>query len=203
MKKYQKNKGGLKMLKDLIKKNRSYRRFYENKKISKKTLREIIDLARLSASAANRQPLKYIITTSKEVNKKIFKELSWAGYISDWDGPQKGERPAAYITILGDKDITKNYWDDPGIAAQSILLGAVEKNLGGCILGAINKENIRIKLNIPEKFQILYVIALGKPKEKVVIDSSSDKGDIKYWRDENKVHHVPKRDLSEIIIKEI
>ena len=191
------------MLKNLIKKNRSYRRFMENEKIKKESIRELIDLARLSASAANRQPLKYVISNNKATNEKIYEELSWAGYISDWEGPKKGERPAAYIIILGDKNISENFWDDPGIAAQSILLGAVEKELGGCILGAINKENLRDKLDIEERFEILYVLALGKPKEKVEIESASKKGDIKYWRDENNVHHVPKRDLSEIILKEV
>ncbi len=191
------------MLKNLIEKNRSYRKFEENEKIKYNNLEELINLARLSASAANRQPLKYIISNTEKNNNKIFEELSWAGYINDWDGPKKGERPPAYIIILGDKEISKNYWDDPGIAAQSILLGAVERGYGGCILGAINKENIRKKLDIDQQYDIIYVLAIGKPKEKVVIESASQKGDIKYWRDENNIHHVPKRDLDEIIMKKI
>lgn len=190
------------MLKELIKKSRSYRRFEENKKIEKQTLKELIDLARLGPSAANRQPLKYIISNNKKTNDKLFSDLSWAGYIKDWDGPKKGERPSAYIIILGDKDIAENFWDDPGIAAQNIMLGAAEKNLGGCILGALDKKNIRKKLNIDDKYNILYVLALGKPKEEVKIESVNDTGDIKYWRDNNDIHHVPKRELSEIIIKE-
>ena len=191
------------MIKDLIKKNRSYRRFYQNQKVSKETLESLIDLARLSASAANRQPLKYIISTNEEKNTEIFEELSWAGYIENWDGPKEGERPSSYIIILGDKEITKNYWCDPGIAAQNILLGAVEKDLGGCILGAINKENLRKKLELDERYEILYVIALGKAKEEVEIETVDENGSIEYWRDENGVHHVPKRKLSNIIIDKI
>jgi len=190
------------MLKDLIKKSRSYRRFDENKKISKQTLKDLIDLARLGPSAANRQPLKYIITNDKKTNDNLFEDLSWAGYIKDWAGPQKGERPSAYIIMLGDKDIAENFWDDPGIAAQNIMLGAAEKELGGCILGALDKDNIRDKLNIDNKYDILYVLALGKPKEKVKIESTKETGNIKYWRDDNDIHHVPKRELSELIIKE-
>ena len=190
------------MLKKLIKKSRSYRRFEENKKIDKKTLKELVDLARLGPSAANRQPLKYIISNDKNTNSKLFKDLSWAGYIKGWNGPKKGERPSAYIIILGDKTIAENFWDDPGIAAQNIMLGAAEKNLGGCILGALDKENIRKKLNISEKYDILYVLALGKPKEEVKLESVNETGDIKYWRDNNDIHHVPKRELTEIIIKE-
>lgn len=189
------------MFKDLIKKNRSYRRFEENKNVRKKTLEELIDFARCSASAVNRQPLKYIISNTQEKNSLIFPNLSWAGYIKDWDGPQKGERPSSYIIMLGDTEIADNYWCDPGIAAQSILLGATERGLGGCILGAVAKDKLRNLLEINDIFEILYVIALGKPAEDVVLENVGEDGSIKYWRDENDVHHVPKRPLSEIIVK--
>ncbi|MFW5979904.1 MAG: nitroreductase family protein [Halanaerobiales bacterium] len=182
-------------------KNRSYRRFYENEKISRKTIRKLIDLARKSPSAANRQPLKYIISNEKEKNSKIFPCLSWAGYIKDWDGPKNGEKPAAYIVMLGDKEITENFWDDPGIAAQSILLGAVEKDLGGCIIGALNHDLLRENLKIDQRYEILYVLALGKPKEKVKLETVGPDNSIKYWRDENEVHHVPKRKLDDIILE--
>ena len=167
------------MIEDLIKKNRSYRRFHQDFNVKKETLEELINLARLAASAANRQPLKYIISNSKDKNNSIFEELSWAGYINDWDGPVEGERPSSYIIMLGDKDITENYWCDPGIASQNILLGAVEKNLGGCILGAINRDNLRKKLNIDKQYEILYVIAIGKPKENVEIEDVKNDGNIK------------------------
>lgn len=188
------------MLKDLIRKNRSYRRFYEDYPISKKTLKELIELARLSASAANKQPLKFIISYELEKNEMIFPHTSWAGYIKDWPGPTEGERPSAYIIILGDTEIKDSFGCDHGIAAQSILLGATEKGLGGCMIGSIDKDNLRNVLNIPECYEILLIIALGKPKEKVVIDYVAENGDIKYWRDENDVHHVPKRTLEELIL---
>ncbi len=189
------------MLKDLIKGNRSYRRFCEKEKVNLKTMKELIDCARLSPSAANRQPLKYIISCTNEKNNKIFPHLSWAGYIKDWQGPEDGERPTAYLVMVGDTSITKNYWADPGIAIQSILLTAVEKGLGGCTFGAINRKELRKDLKIDERYEILYVIAIGKPKEKVQLEKMSDKNDIKYWRDKELVHHVPKRNLEELIIE--
>lgn len=188
------------MLKDLISKNRSYRRFIQEAQVSMETLRELVDLARLSPSAANRQPLKYFLSNTAEINSKIFPCLAWAGYLPEWPGPEEGERPAAYLIMLGDSRITSNYFCDHGIAAQSILLGAVEKGLGGCIIGAVNREKLRENLGLPSHFEILQVIALGKPKENVVIDPLAAGGDIKYWRDQNGVHHVPKRDLDELII---
>ena len=190
------------MLKDLINKNRSYRRFYQEIPVSMGTLRELVDLARLSPSAANRQPLKYFLSNSPETNSTIFPCLAWAGYLPEWAGPEEGERPAAYLIMLGDSRITNNYLCDHGIAAQSILLGAVEKGLGGCIIGAINREKLRENLGLPSHLEILQVLALGKPKEKVVINPLPADGDIKYWRDQNGAHHVPKRALDDLIIND-
>ncbi len=188
------------MIKELVMKNRSYRRFYEDEVIEMNTLRELVDIARLSSSAANLQPLKYSLSNAKEKNESIFETLAWAGYLKDWNGPEKGERPSAYIIILNDTSISKNPSIDLGISAQSILLGAVERNLGGCMIGNINKKELKEKLNIEENYEIVLVIALGKPKEEVVIETMDLKDDIKYWRDKNGVHHVPKRSLDSIIL---
>jgi len=189
------------MIKDLIIKNRSYRRFYQDAAIEKQTLRDLVDLARLSASAGNMQSLKYILSCEPQKNADIFKHLRWAAYYKDWPGPIEGERPAGYIIILCDTSISTNYFCDHGIASQSILLGATEKGLGGCIFASIDKEGLRKTLNINDKFEILLAIALGKPKEKVVLEKVGPDGNIKYWRDESAVHHVPKRSLDEIIIE--
>lgn len=194
------SKGGIRLLKDLIAKNRSYRRFYQEVPVSIGTLRELVELARLSPSAANRQPLKYLLSNEPNANSKIFTCLAWAGYLQDWPGPEEGERPAAYLIMLGDSRITNNYFCDHGIAAQSILLGAVEKGLGGCIIASVNREKLREKLAIPSHFEILQVLALGKPKETVLIEEIASDGDIKYWRDQNGAHHVPKRGLNDLII---
>lgn len=187
-------------LKDLVRRNRSYRRFYQDVSIPEYVLEGLVDLARLSPSARNAQTLKYFISCMPQTNEKIFPHLSWAGYLKDWDGPAPGERPAAYIIILNDTTISDTYFCDDGIAAQTILLGAVEQGLGGCIIGSVNRLKLQKALNIAEHFKIIEVIALGKPREQVVIEDMKN-GDIKYWRDENQVHHVPKRSLEEIIIK--
>jgi nitroreductase len=188
------------MLKELIQKNRSYRRFYQDAKINIATLKELVDLARLSASASNLQSLKYILCCDAEKNKLIFQHLIWARYLQDWHGPEEGEKPSAYCIILNDTTISKNFECDHGIAAQSIMLGAVEKGLGGCMLSSVNREGLKRALNLPAQYEILLALALGKPKEKVVIDNIDTTGSIKYWRDENQIHHVPKRSLEEIII---
>jgi nitroreductase len=188
------------MIKDLILKNRSYRRFFQEEKISREQLLAWIDLARLSASGRNSQSLKYILSIDDAMNAQIFEHLSWAGYLSDWDGPEDGERPSAYIVMLHDKSIAQNYFCDDGIAMQSMLLGATEAGFGGCMLYSINRTKLRELLKLTDQFDIVGILALGKPKETVVLDEVIG-GNIKYWRDENQVHHVPKRALDEIILE--
>lgn len=184
---------------DLIVKNRSYRRFNQSHSISREQLIQLVNFARLSASARNQQSLKYFITNSEEINKQIFECLSWAGYLTDWDGPKEGERPSAYIVILNDASISKNHFCDEGIAVQSILLGAVEQDLGGCIIASVKKENLAKIIKQPENLEILLVLALGKPIEKVIIEPMLNEN-YKYWRDNEGKHHVPKRDVDELII---
>ena len=187
-------------LKELILKTRSYRRFDESHQIDSQTIESLIDLARLSASGANKQPLKYIYFNTAKDCDKIFPYLAWAGYLTDWPGPSKGERPSGYIMILGDKSVSEIFGIDHGIAAQSILLGATDAGLGGCILASIKREDLANDLSLPDNLEILLILALGKPVENVIIDDIKN-GDIKYWRDTNKNHHVPKRSLKELIIK--
>lgn len=189
------------MIQDLVKVNRSYRRFDQSEAISESTLRELIDLARCSPSAANLQSLKYVLSSTQNRNSLIFPALSWAGYLADWSGPIEGERPSAYIILLGDTQISKNFFCDHGICAQSILLGAVEKGYGGCMIASIDRDLLRRSLLIPELYEILLVIALGKPVEKVVLEDVGPDGSIKYYRDESGIHHVPKRRLDDIILE--
>lgn len=188
------------MLKEIILKNRSYRRFHQEIPVGEETLRGLIELARLSPSAANLQPLKYILSSLPAKNGAIFEHLAWAGYLKEWDGPAEGERPAAYIIILGDTTITKNFGCDHGIAAQSIMLGAAEKGLGGCIIASIKKDNLREALKIPARYETLLVLAIGKPTERVLLEPVGPSGDIRYYRDKDAAHHVPKRPMEELIL---
>jgi nitroreductase len=185
---------------ELVAKNRTYRRFDESHRIDDSILEKLINLVRLSASGANKQPLKYLIFNTPGDCERIFPFTAWAGYLQDWPGPEPGERPSAYIVILGDKTISETFGVDHGIAAQSIMLGASSQGLGGCMIASIRREGLRAAIGIPDQYEILLILALGKPVEKVVIDDIKD-GDVKYWRDENKIHHVPKRTLQELIIK--
>ncbi len=189
------------MLYDLIRKTRSFRRFKEEEPIDLETLRYLVDLARLGGSARNVQPLKYVLVSSPEVKAKIFPHLAWAGYLKEWPGPQEGERPAAYIVCLLDTSLSHEAGCDLGIATQNLLLGAAEKGLGGCRIASI-ATGLREVLGLDDHLQVLQVVALGKPAETVSLDEQGPGGDIKYWRDADQVHHVPKRSLQDIIAGE-
>lgn len=184
----------------LIEKTRTYRRFDGKHEIDTETLVSLVNLARLSASGANRQPLKYILVNDTEKRKSVYECLAWAGYYTTWEGPEVSERPTGYIIVLGDKEISDTFGIDPGIAAQSIMLGATSLGLGGCIVASVKKEKLRAIMEIPAQCDVLLVLALGKPVEKVVIETIKN-NDVKYWRDENQIHHVPKRTLDEIILR--
>ncbi len=188
------------MIRDLIVKNRSCRRFYQEVGVRRDVLKGLVELARLSPSSANLQPLKYILSCDAEKNALIFPHLAWAGYLKDWPGPAEGERPSAYIVILGDAGISKTFAYDAGVAAQGILLGATEKGLAGCMIGSIERDGLRKALDIPVNYEIVLVVAIGKSRGKVVLETVGPDRSIKYWRDEKGVHHVPKRPLDEVIL---
>ena len=187
------------MLRELIKKNRSFRRFDEKNRLSMDFMRSLVDLSRLSPSSKNQQALKFRIIIDQAECDTLFPSLAWAGYIPDWDGPVKGERPSAYIIILGDKLIGSSFAIDLGISAQSILLGATNEGYGGCMICSVRKENVRRDFILPDHYEILMVLALGKPVEQVVLERIKE-NNIKYWRDQESIHHVPKRDLDDIIV---
>ncbi len=188
------------MLADIVRRSRSYRRFDQSVAIERATLEELVDIARFCPSGINRQPLKYFLSSDEPTNAKVFDNLAWAGYLKEWPGPVAGERPAGYIIILKDGQVAENAGCDHGIAAQTILLAAVEMGWGGCMIGSVKRAALAGVLELPEQYEIMLVVALGKPIEEVVIDDVDGDGDIKYWRDEQQVHHVPKRSLAEVIV---
>jgi len=181
--------------------NRCIRRFQQDKHINRQELMDLVDLARQTASARNLQPLKYCLTWQPEWNEQIFPLVKWAGYISDWGGPVEGERPAAYLVILGDREISENFTIDTGIAAQTILLGAVAKGYNGCLLRSFEAAEVRRVLMLPAHLEPQLIIALGVAAERSVLETVGADGSIRYWRDEDGVFHVPKRPLDEIVVQ--
>jgi nitroreductase len=191
------------MIHNLIKQTRTVRRYKENKHLGIEQLRKLVDLARLGGSARNGQSLKYMIVTETRLRSRIFNLVKWAGYLKDWPGPDEGERPPAYIICILDRKRCKGpereAYVDLGIATQNLLLGAAEQGIYGCRIAAFSRDISKI-LYLEEKHKVLLVLALGYTAERVVLEKMKEDGDIRYWRDENGVHHVPKRSLKDILL---
>jgi nitroreductase len=187
--------------KQIVVKNRSYRRFDQSHSLNQEMLLELVDLARCTPSAGNRQLLRYVISCSPEINSKVFDTLGWAASLPDWPGPEEGERPTGYIVIVAESPS----WDwarvDLGIAAQTILLGAAAEGLGGCMLGNVRKEQLKQVLGLGDDLEIVLVIALGKPVEEVVLEDVGSEESLTYYRTVDRVHHVPKRRLKDLVLQ--
>lgn len=181
--------------------NRSYRRFDGTCAVGMEVLDHLVGLARATPSAANRQPLRYVLCTSATMCARIYDTLAWAAYLPDWRGPQPAERPTAYIVVLAEASLAKSPDADVdlGIAAQTMLLGAVEKGLGGCMFLSIRREALAAILGLPATLSIALVIALGRPVETVVLEDLPPGGSVKYYRDGEQRHHVPKRTVAELV----
>jgi nitroreductase len=181
---------------DVILQRRTLRRFTQQP-IKTDLLKQFVNGARLAPSAANLQPLEYIIVTDKTVCKEVFTTLKWAAYIKPEWKPAPSEQPPAYIVILTKKDTSFDPKRDVGLAAAYLILAAEEKNLGSCIIFNVNREKLRSILKIPEILLIDCVIALGYKAETSVVEPLKDS--VVYWRDENNTLHVPKRALDDIV----
>ncbi len=187
-------------VRELILKTRSYRRFHQYEPVSVEVLRELVNLARIAQSPWNQQAAKFLLCNRQEKNAEIFPLLAWAARMPHWDGPAEGERPSAYIVIVGDRDISKVFPSDHVVAGTAILLGATERGLGGCLVGAFSKKKMSQTLGLSERYEPLLAVALGRPSETVVLDEVGPDDNTAYWHDENGVHHVPKRSLDDLIL---
>lgn len=188
-------------IKDLVYKNRTYRRFDQSHKIEMSVLEELVDLARVTSSGGNIQAIKFILVTDEEMCQTVNDHILWAGALPQWPGPDEGEKPTAYIITLRDESISKNTLWDLGLATEAILLGAVEKGLGACQFGNIKYADFTKVLELPENLVITSVLALGKPVEEVVLVDVPESGKMAYYRDENMVHYVPKRTMEDVVLK--
>ena len=190
------------MLKDLLEKNRSYRGYDETRKVTEEELRELVACTRLCPATANVQPLKYFLAWEPEVVKKIQPLTKWAGALPQLHLPAEGKCPSGFIVICQDTRISENltaYLLDVGITAQTMLLAAVEKGLGGCMIGSFHAQNIREILNLDKSYVPMLVVAIGEPQEKIVLEDVEPEESTNYYRDEQDVHYVPKRKLKDIV----
>ncbi len=186
---------------EIVKTRRSIRRF-KNKTIERQILLELLEAARCAPSAANKQPIEYVIIDELQIAEKFFEQLSWAGYVRPRRDPATGCRPVAYIVVLIDSQRALGEYGnvDAAAAIENILLSAWSKGIGSCWIGSIKREIIRDLLGVPENLKIDSVIALGYPDEQPTMEDAKNENDedLKYYIDENDTLHVPKRTLASI-----
>ena len=186
-------------LMDLLKTRRTYRRFLQ-KEISQETIDEILLAARLSSSAANKQPLSYIVVSGAEKVAAIFEHTKWAGALPPELGePKEGERPMLFIAVVQNTDINPNCDTDAGVAISNMTLAAWNRGVGSCIIGACNKVKLSEMFGLSEKQKLHTVIAFGYPSHTSSVVDLGEDGNIKYYLDENQDYMVPKRALKDVV----
>ena len=191
------------MILELAMKNRSYRGYDESYRFTKEELMELVNVTRYAASSVNRQPFAYYIAWEKDEVDKIQKLTKWARGLPQMTLPHPGMCPTGWVIVLHNTDWAPNverFRQDRGIVAQTLLLAAAEKGLGGCMIGNYVADEVKAALDLPENMVPVLLIALGKPAEEIVITEVGEDGNVNYYRDENDVHYVPKRKLEDIIL---
>lgn len=182
---------------ELIKSRRSIRQF-KPKTIPQEILTECVDAARVAPSAANLQPLEYILVTDKEQIDFLFPLLKWAGYINPKGNPKPGQRPTAYLIVLLNENISEKWrYHDVGAAVENFMLAALSYGIGSCWLASVDRESLRSYYGISEDYTIDSVVALGYPAEEPLLETSDET--VKYWQDAHNRLHVPKRSLKNIL----
>lgn len=193
-----------KLFKDLVKKSRSYRGYDESYRFTREELEEFVDCARYAPSSVNMQPFRYYLAWEMDEVRKIQKMTKWAKALPEIELPHPGKCPTGFIIICQDLNISQSltrFQKDVGIVAQTILLAAAEKGLGGCMIGNYGAKTVTEGLELDENFAPMLIVALGKPDEKIIITEMEEGEDTNYYRDSEDVHYVPKRKLSDIIIR--
>ena len=184
-------------MRDLVRKARTIRRFDQSNPINQEDLLTLVDMARISSCGGNIQPLRNRIVFEKDQCDAIFSHVAWAGALKDWAGPAEGEMPTGYIVILAEGNPAM----DAGIAAQTIQLAAAAAGIGVCMMGSINRDEIKAILNLPNRYNIMLLIALGRPRETVVLEEVPAGSDLAYYRTPDGIHHVPKLALDAVLIE--
>ena len=191
------------ILKELLEKDRSYRGYDETIELTKEELMDMVDCTRFCPSSVNKQPLQYYLAWKKETVDKIQQTTGWAKGLPELKLPHDGMCPTAFIVICQDTRIDESltrYQRDVGIVAHTILLRAVEMGFGGCMIGNFRLAELKESLSLPEYLAPMLVVALGKPKETIILKEVGKGEDVGYYRDDQDIHYVPKRKLEDIVL---
>ncbi len=176
---------------------RTIRRF-QQKPIDLAVLERIVNAGRLAPSAANSQPVEFIVVTQPDLSQQVFATTAWAGGVTPRRTPKPGQQPTAWVVVLlNSKRGHLSAKADAAAAIENMILTALEADLGSCWIGSVQRKELAQILNVPEHCAIDSVVALGYPDESPLAEDTDD--DIAYYLDDKDVLHVPKRKLKDVL----
>lgn len=173
-------------------------RSFAPKPIPVGVLERMVDAGRLAPSAANMQPLEFVLVDDPAAVGAVFPHLKWAAYIAPAGDPQPGREPAAYVVVLVNTGIREKFFEyDVGAAVENMTLAGLTFGVGSCWLMNIDREKLAAVLGIPEGYRLDCVLALGYPAEEPAAEDMKDS--VKYWKDGSGRLHVPKRTAASVV----
>ncbi|MCX6560124.1 MAG: nitroreductase family protein [Candidatus Aminicenantes bacterium] len=172
-------------------------RQYQPRPVVREALERLVDAGRLAPSAANLQPLEFIVVDEPEVCARVFPALKWAAYIHPHGDPKPGQEPQAYIFVLVNTKVREKMYEyDVGAAVEAMAVSAWSEGIGSCWLISIDRARIQETLGIPEPYRVDSVLALGYPAETSTVEDYADSP--RYWKNPDGSFHVPKRKLRDV-----
>lgn len=182
---------------DVIAGRRMIRRF-RPEPVPMELLERLVNVGRLAPSAANLQPLEFIVVDETGLKAEVFPCLKWAAYIAPAGDPGPGEEPAAYIVTLANTKVREKMFEyDIGAAMENMILAALAEGVGSCWLLSIDREKLRAVLGVPEDYRVDSVLALGYPAEEPAAEVMGES--CRYWKDADGRLHIPKRAVASVI----
>ena len=181
----------------LLRRNRSYRGYDKACVVTMAQLRRIAEVCTKVPSGRNQQVLRFKLLTRDSGSEAMQGLYKLGGALPELHLPFPGTEPEAFIIICS--TVTPDKWVnmDVGIAAQSMLLKAVEMGLGGICIGAFNKDKVTETFGLP--CEPVLILAIGKPAEKIELVPVRAGEPLKYYR-ENGIHYVPKITADDLIL---
>jgi nitroreductase len=182
---------------DLAVERRTIRRFKPDP-VPRELLERMVNAARLAPSAANVQPLEFVVVEDTARKAEVFPALKWAAYIAPAGDPGPGEEPVAYVVVLVNSKLREKMFEyDVGAAMENMILVALAEGVGACWLLSIDRDKLRAALGVPAEYRIDSVLALGYPAEEPAAEVMGES--CRYWKDAAGRLHVPKRALSTVV----
>ena len=180
----------------LLHRNRSYRGYDPSRVVTREELRKLVEVTTLVPSGMNRQALRYRLVTEEE-SDKVLPLIRLGAALPDLHLPFPGTEPRAFLVMCSTVPESPVIDIDLGIAAQSILLKAVETGLNGIIIRAFDPGKMQEALGL--ELVPLLVLAIGKGAENIYLKPVDAGESLTYYRKDG-VHFVPKLKADDLIL---